>query len=66
MEVKIGNFIIDPKVVAKLVVFVFTSIAIIILLFYFVKDGISWTGFIEFITFCLLLIFLIEKSWGLQ
>lgn len=61
MKITIGKYIVDAKIAAKTLIFFFITAATIILLYHFIVDGIEWTGFVEFIASCLLLIFLVEK-----
>jgi len=61
MKIKIGKFILDAKLTAKGLIFLFISLVVIILLYQFAIKGIDWVGFVEFIASCLLLIFLVEK-----
>ena len=61
MKIRIGQYIIDAKITAKTLIFFFISTVVFILLYHFVVSGIDWVGFMEFITSCLILIFLVEK-----
>lgn len=61
MKITIGKYIIDTKIAAKVLIFLFISLVVLILLYHFIIDGIEWIGFVEFIASCLLLIFLVEK-----
>jgi hypothetical protein len=49
------------RIIAKGLIFIFVSIAAIILIVNFIYNGIDWIGFVEFVASILLLIYLIDK-----